>query len=40
MKKFFKFFRLRFCASRQWFLLSAEPDIHLLSQPRMASTED
>ena len=34
MKKFFKFSRLRFCSSRQWFLLSVEPDIHLLSQPR------
>jgi len=27
VKKFFKFFRLRFCASRQLFLLSAEPGV-------------
>jgi hypothetical protein len=30
VKKPFKFFRSRFCASRLLFLLSAEPDIHLL----------
>lgn len=40
MKKFFKVVRSRFCAPRQLFLLSAEPDIHLLSQPWRASTED
>src|SRR5260370_40903620 len=27
-------------ASRRWFLLDPEPDIHLLSQPRRACTED
>jgi hypothetical protein len=40
VKKFFKILQLAIVASRQLFLLSAEPDIHLLSQPRMASTED
>src|SRR5258707_14232190 len=27
-------------ASRRWFLFDREPDIHLLSWPRRASTED
>ena len=33
MKSFFKFFPLAVFASRRLFLLGAEPDIHLLSQP-------
>jgi hypothetical protein len=40
VKKFFKVLQLAIVASRQLFLLSAKPDIHLLSQPRRASTED
>jgi hypothetical protein len=40
VKKFFKVLQLAIVASRQWFLLSAEPDIHLLLEPRSLSTED
>ncbi len=40
MKKFFAIFSFAVVASRQLFLQYAEPDIHLLSQPPTASTED
>jgi hypothetical protein len=36
VKKFFKVFSSPLCASRQLLLQYAEPDIHLLSQPRTA----
>jgi len=40
VKKFFEILSFAVVASRQLFLQYAEPDIHLLSQPRRASTED
>jgi hypothetical protein len=40
VKKSFKVLQLAVVASRQSFLQYAEPDIHLLSQPLRASTED
>src|SRR5713226_9600080 len=40
VKKFFAIFSFAVVASRQLFLQYAEPDIHLLSQPPTASTED
>jgi hypothetical protein len=40
VKKFFKVLQFAVVASRRRFLQYAEPDIHLLLEPRSLSTED